>query len=111
MKKRIVYCLLVVCLGFSFSACDKEDDYLVIDTRTYSVQQSMLKVWLEYLCSSECEGRKSGTVGNERAREYIVSELKRMSYAPLMQEAVDEQKRTYYNIIVQVGGDKSGRRL
>lgn len=43
MKKRIVYCLLVVCLGFSFSACDKEDDYLVIDTRTYSVQQSMLK--------------------------------------------------------------------
>lgn len=106
-KRQIIYCLLVICLGFLFTACEKNEDYIVIDTKTYSVQQSRLKYWLEYLCSSECEGRKSGTVGNERAREYIVSELKRMSYAPLMQEAVDEQKRTYYNIIVQVGGDKS----
>lgn len=103
MGKRVIYCLLVFCLGFLFTACEKDEDYIVIDTKTYSVQQSRLKYWLEYLCSSECEGRKSGTVGNERAREYIVSELKRMSFIPLIQEAVDKEKRTYYNIIVNIG--------
>lgn len=102
-KRQIIYCLLVICLGFLFTACEKNEDYIVIDAKTYSVQQSRLKYWLEYLCSSECEGRKSGTVGNERAREYIVSELKRMSFIPLIQEAVDKEKRTYYNIIVNIG--------
>ncbi|MDM8252796.1 M28 family peptidase [Phocaeicola barnesiae] len=103
MGKRVIYCLLVFCLGFLFTACEKDEDFIVIDAKTYSVQQSRLKYWLEYLCSSECEGRKSGTVGNERAREYIVSELKRMSFIPLIQEAVDKEKRTYYNIIVNIG--------
>lgn len=82
-------------------SCEKED-FLHINTETYSVNQSRLKFWLEFLCSKECEGRKSGTRGNEIARDFIISELENMSYRPSIQEAVDKMNRYYYNIIVNI---------
>lgn len=107
--KKYIYHLLLACLCLSFCSCEKDedvlsrnDDYLFINGETYSVQQSKMKFWLEFLCSSKCEGRKSGTKGNKIAREFIISELKNMSYRPMIQRAVDDSNRDYYNIIVNI---------
>ncbi|MCR8894215.1 M28 family peptidase [Bacteroides caecigallinarum] len=100
--KKYIYYLLLACLCLSFCSCEKDEDFLHINNETFSVGQSKLKFWLEYLCSAECEGRKSGTRGNEMARNFIISELENMSYIPTVQKAVDKRNKDYYNIIVNI---------
>lgn len=100
--KKYIYYLLLACLCLSFSSCEKDEDFLRINNETFSVEQSKLKFWLEFLCSEECEGRKSGTIGNEIARNFIISELENMSYIPTVQKAVDKRNKDYYNIIVNI---------
>lgn len=100
--KKYIYYLLWTCLCLSFCSCEKDEDFLRINNETFSVEQSKLKFWLEFLCSEECEGRKSGTIGNEIARNFIISELENMSYIPTVQKAVDKRNKDYYNIIVNI---------
>lgn len=100
--KKYIYYLLLACLCLSFSSCEKDEDFLRINNETFSVEQSKLKFWLEFLCSEECEGRRSGTRGNEIARDFIISELEGMSYSPTIQKAVDKRNKDYYNIVVNI---------
>ena len=100
--KKYIYYLLLACLCLSFSSCEKDEDFLRINNETFSVKQSKLKFWLEFLCSEECEGRRSGTRGNEIARDFIISELEGMSYSPTIQKAVDKRNKDYYNIVVNI---------
>lgn len=100
--KKYIYYLLLACLCLSFSSCEKDEDFLRINNETFSVEQSKLKFWLEFLCSEECEGRRSGTRGNEMARNFIISELEGMSYSPTIQKAVDKRNKDYYNIVVNI---------
>lgn len=64
-----------------------------------------MREWLLYLCSEDCEGRLSGTIGNLKAYDYLVTELRKMGYDPQTQE-FDIAGKILRNIIVGIPSEK-----
>ena len=90
---------ILLTLALAFFSCSKiTPQFPEPEAETFGMDS-----WIEYLCSEECEGRLSGTAGNLKAYNYLVSELKKMGHSPETQ-TFEVEGKTLRNILVKVPG-------
>lgn len=78
----ISFCTLVGSWVSSANNDDKSNDKAVASTVAPVISTEEISKHIKYLASEELQGRRSGTVGCEKAADYIVSQYKKYGLKP-----------------------------
>ena len=101
MKRLMVISLMLLVI---LSACNRIMDEESGFENDGLMEQSQEQIWLDSLCSRTFAGRKVGTVGNALANSYVVSEVSRMGYTPVVQGFIHESGLFLRNILITIPG-------
>ena len=92
----LLFVVPLICVGTI--SCSKQDvQYISPNTDE--------EIWLRELTSPKYKGRVTGTVGCAMAKDYIITELQRLGYAPNVQTFNFDNSIIMNNIIVDIPGD------
>ena len=105
MSKRSFFLVCVLLFGVIWPSCSIGEIQIIQFEPDY---QTLLEekgtVWLDSLCSETFQGRRSGTMGNQLAFDYLCREIEELGYEPVTQVFKTEGGKTIHNIIIQIPG-------